>query len=73
MVEATKGQSQFEKFAIEVQSFQKTLYSLVASSFIFSSLSAIAQGGRIADDPSLAAATTLFGTISLLQVGLHGL
>lgn len=64
MADDTTNQTQFEKFAVQVQSFQKTLYTLIASSFLFSAISAVVQGSRIADDPALVALTTLFGTVA---------
>src|SRR2546425_5124079 len=53
----------FARFAQEVKSFEKTLYGLVASSFVLSGISTFVHADKFKSDPGLAAVTLLVGTI----------
>jgi hypothetical protein len=53
----------FNKFAEDIKSFQKTLYGLVASSFVISAISSIVNADAFKSDPGLPAITLLIGTV----------
>jgi hypothetical protein len=55
--------SQFTRFAQGVKSFEKTIYGLVVSSFIFSGIGSLLHADP-RNDPGLAAMTTLLGTVA---------
>jgi hypothetical protein len=59
----TERATEFSRFAQQVKSFEKTLYGLVASSFVFSGISSIVHVGKFKEDPGIAAITLLVGTI----------
>jgi hypothetical protein len=56
------SQKAFYNFALEIRTFERTLYGLVASSFVLSGVAAIAKA-RFAD-PALLATITLIGTVA---------
>ena len=55
--------TEFSRFATEVKSFEKTLYGLVASSFVFAGISSLVKADHFKDEAGLASLTLLVGTI----------
>jgi hypothetical protein len=55
--------AKFDKFAKDIKGFEKTIYRLVASSFVFSAVGAAVHAGLAKTDPGIVATALLIGTV----------
>ena len=60
---AVEPAAKFDKFAQDIRGFEKTIYELVASSFVFSAIGAAVHAGLAKSDPGIVATALLIGTV----------
>jgi hypothetical protein len=61
--DAVEPAAKFDKFAQDIRGFERTIYRLVASSFVFSAIGAAVHAGLAKSDPGIVATALLIGTV----------